>query len=130
MVALLVIVSARADVLLVVDINVVLVVVNVVVRLSHPLQVSSHLPGTLEHSECLNIVWHCSKANSLRLFAHRSVVLVVVLVEEVVLMLVVEVVVVVSQSLHVLAQCSKTLKHRLTDFKSWHCNKGNLFFLL
>ena len=54
----------------------------------------------------MNIVWHCSKVNILRLFAHRCNVLVVVLVEDVVVMLVVEVelvVVVVSQSLHVLA---------------------------
>jgi hypothetical protein len=60
------------------------------------------------HKPSAKIVWHCAKANTLRLFAHRWRVLVVLVGVDVVLVLVdVEVlvdvdVVVVSQPVHVL----------------------------
>ena len=84
----------------------VLDVLDVVVVVSQLLQVLSHSPDTVPHNECLDIVWHCSNENLLRLFAHRSTVLVVELVVAVAATIFVElgvVVVVVSQLLQVLA---------------------------
>ena len=79
-----------ADVLVLVLVSVVVVdVLVVLVVVSQLLQVLSHWLGTMLHSEFLDIAWHCSNDNVLRLFAHRSTVLVVVLVVDVMAMLVV-----------------------------------------
>ena len=49
----------------------------VVVVVSRPLHVLSHLPGRLEHKPCARIVRHLNNGNLLRLFAQRCVVRVV-----------------------------------------------------
>ena len=97
------------------------VVLMLMVVVSQLLQVLSHFPGTALHCECFNIVWHCLNDNLLCLFAHRPTVLVVVVVVEVV-------VVVVSQSLQVLAHCSKNSSQTLAAKKSLQVFKGNVFF--
>ena len=99
-VVVVVVLEVLVDVVVAVEDVVVVVVVVVEVVESHPLQVLSHVFEMSLHSECLKTVWHCSKENLLRLFAHRSSLLIVVLELDVVSMLVVEdevvVVVVVS----------------------------------
>ena len=80
----------------------------VLVVVSHPLHVLSHLPGTLAHKPWAKIVWHLDNENLLRLFAQRWAVLVV----DVDVVLVDVVLVVVSQPLHVLAHESKKDSHR------------------
>jgi hypothetical protein len=84
-----VVVNVLVLVLLVLVSVVVVYVLDVLVVVSQLLQVLSHWPGTMLHSEFLDIAWHCSNDNVLCLFAHRSTVLVVVLVVDVMAMLVV-----------------------------------------